>query len=466
MQHSASTQQLLDELAARERRVLQQLRDLSGVKQSPIAPHRPHTSLPGSPEHVRPASLPQDQSWSRASPPEEALLPSWQSRGGAADGGTAGNLRRDLERLRHLLQHSPLSGAPPAIAVARDKRERESRQAHLSASPVTPEGKRDRWEGEAPVAAPPPLTRLPTHAMPPPPRSEPGSGSPPRRSTVLEMDEEARDEDVAAASNALARFHSVSARTGLGSRGVPDAHPWHEWEGSRHREAHELSGSTTAAVAPVSASAWRRSPVRWFASSATAAAAGPSAVHDGRRALDEDGEAPLGIAAVRAWTAQSGTRGDTGGAEQQRTPLAGAAPLLSAESAPRSAHLPATPRHPAALFGDRWLSPSSVPGASPPPRVPASDASPPPRPRAVPATAALGFPTPSLAELESVRPPHARPSPWRAATPSAATQPRRPAPAVPDSEIVRTASWCALKAFYARQSNAAAPLQTPLWGGP
>ncbi|GET90383.1 hypothetical protein, unknown function [Leishmania tarentolae] len=267
MRFSASTQQLLDELAAREHRVLQQLRELSGMNESPIAPSRPYASLPITPERLNTDSPHQASSKPLPQRPlcpldatehqeYQVKKPSWPPQVNVHHDaydpscGTVSSLERDLQRLQYLLRHPPLMGTQAAIAkagkedgaevadakqlqqhlpmthgdrdvaVAREKRTREAWRPNLSTSPVTPEVKRDRQEMGVYYAPPPPLTPLPSHAEASPHLPENGSTSPARCSAVLSMDDEPRGEDVALTTDALANFSQGAS--GVITRGAED----------------------------------------------------------------------------------------------------------------------------------------------------------------------------------------------------------------------------------------------------
>ncbi|CAC9508015.1 hypothetical protein, unknown function [Leishmania infantum JPCM5] len=542
MRCSASTQQLLDELAARERRVLQQLRDLSGMKASPIAPSRPCASLPMTPERLNVASthpasstpLPQLLPSPLSTTEHEEYqvkTPSWRQQGSChhdvhhPSRGTLGNLERDLQRLQYLLRHSPLTGTQAAIAdagdengseatnaqqsqqhlpmthrddgaaMAREKRTREARRPNLSASPVTPEVKRDRQEMEAYYAPPPPLTPLPSYAEASLQHPGGGSTSPARGSAVLSMDDEPCDEDVALASDALAHFSQVAA--GLVTSGVENrlrranttmfpgrcsaktvgglqASPYREPDDTVPREAHSRQG-VTPAVTP-STSEWRRSPVRWFSSSApTATSISKDAP---RHEWCEEGEEEvtmLCVSALDAWAAhRSAHCVPHGTANFDSASIATSPP--PARTFSRASRPPLSPSRPGELSDIHATPHPALPSTNSPPHVPARSPSPFAKTcQLAVSTAGLTFLTPTLDE-DGAAQPFAATLPPQAATPQetlhsgndhhssrVSTEPQTScvASALP-SGVMRTTSWSTLKAFYARQSSAGA-LMTPSW---
>ncbi|AIO00054.1 hypothetical protein LPMP_291030 [Leishmania panamensis] len=539
MHSRASPQQLLNELAVRERRVLQQLRDLSGMNQSPIPPSRPYESLPVTPERLNTASL---HLASSVSPPQPLSSPSTatghkdyrvekpsrcQQENGHHDiclppRGTAGNLERDLQRLQYLLRHSPLTRTQPSIADAGDdggseatnaqqpqqhfpvvhrwggaavvpeKRTREARRPNLSASPVTPEVKRDRRETAVYYAPPPPLTPFPLHIETPPLHLSGGSTSPARRSAVLDMDEEPRDEDVALASDALAHFSQVAAgvvaggaqdmfrrvnatmfpgRASANTVGACTTPLYHQPANTVPSEAY----SERCAASPVAPStgAWRRSPVRWFASAA-AASTSQNAPRYERCEEAEEKLTTLCVPALDVWAAHHTVHGVPHEAERSDSTSMEAS-LLPTGISSRASRPPLSPSRQGELSNvDAPLHPA-LSSASPPPRMPGTS---PPLAKIYPppgSTAGLTFPMPTLDE-HAASPSFAATLQSKAATPqptlhsggghhgrSVLAEPQPPCAATQMQRgVMRTTSWYTLKAFYARQSSAGA-LLTPLW---
>ncbi|CBZ23929.1 hypothetical protein, unknown function [Leishmania mexicana MHOM/GT/2001/U1103] len=542
MRCSASTQQLLDELAARERRVLQQLRDLSGMNESPIAPRQPYASLPITPERLNAAST-----HSASSTPLPQLLPSpltateheeyqvkkpsWRQQGSChhdiyhPSRWTVGDLERDLQRLQYLLRHSPLAGMQAAIsdagdeedseatnaqqtqqhlpvthgddgaAVAHEKRSREARRPNLSASPVTPEVKRDRREMRAYYAPPPPLTPLPSYAETSLRLPGGGSTSPARCSAVLSMDDEPRDEDVALASDALAHFSQVAA--GMVTSGAEDrfrranatmfpgrssaktvggfqASPYREPDHTAPRGTYNRQGATSTVAS--STGVWRRSPVRWFAFSApmTASISKDAPRHEWREEGEEE-VTTLCVCALDTWAAhRSAHHVPHETANFDSASIATSPP--PARTSSRASHPPLSPSRPGEPSDIHAAPHPALTSTKSPPRIPVRSASPFTKTcQLAVSPAGLSFLTPALDE-DGAAQPFAATLPAQAATPqetshsgnghhdsreSVEPQTLCVASAL-RSGVIRTTSWSTLKAFYARQSSAGA-LMTPLW---
>ncbi|KAG5490453.1 hypothetical protein JKF63_00573 [Porcisia hertigi] len=540
MHPSASTQQLLDELAARERRVLQQLRELSAMRQSPIAPSRPYASLPVTPMRLDTASLHPAPSAPLPQPPpspsgatgherHQVEVLSWRQQTNRLHNinpqsrETVGNLERDLQRLQYLLRQSPLTGTkrvtadagdenvPRAtnadrlqlysptvygeggVAVAREKRTREGRQPNLSASPVTPEVKRDRPEAEAHDASPPSLTALSSYSAMSPGRPDGRSPSLPRRSTVLCMDEEPDDGDVALAYDALKRFSRVATGMVTGAAGdgfregsaivFPGRVTAKAAAGvgmSPYREPDDIVRSETcnwqhaASAISHSTSEWRRSPVRWFFLS-PAATASTEKVEPQYGVREEGGEVTtLRGPALETWAAQgSAHRVFHEGTHLASAFMENSLPQKEVSSQASGAFL--SPSRPGQSFNVDAPQHPAVPSASPPPRFPGLFPSTLTQIRQHPAsTAGLTFPTLAV-DKERPPAPLIALSPRNSTTPKPAlpsrgesygrnvlgnVQPSCAASALPHSSK-RTTSY-ALRAFYARESRAGS-LLTPMW---
>lgn len=465
--------------------------------QSPIPPSRSFMSLPITPERFNVSDAEHAMASGQLEhhpPPSPSHVYSPRSR--VTPRGAAGNLERDLQRLQDLLRRSPLTRAfssSPAPASGRDgdepgarvapslrmpfqqqqqspqfvwlpnthgasaaalgggeKRTRDARRSHVSASPVTPEVKRDRREATGHSAVLMPAA----------------SPSPPRRSTVLDAvheEEEWRgsgagssDAEVAVARAALASF-SRAAAGAHGGGGVGDGTSTSQSGTSGfldcppHGNADVL-GATQAmsAGADAAAEGWRRSPVRWYAAAeplpGTPLHGDAAAEETQRRAVGAD----LRVSALDAWMAH-----------QSPPP-------------PRQNDV-----HPEVTHGDTsHFFAAAVPSASPPPRAPLalSSASASPLPRATPsknaAAAATGsavFLTPALDEGDVTaqsaasappRQPAAPPPPVTAdgtggirGTPSwrASAESKPPAASSVQSDVPRFTSWQALRAYHARQ---------------
>ncbi|KAG5474049.1 hypothetical protein CUR178_04160 [Leishmania enriettii] len=533
MQYSASTQQLLDELAARERRVLQQLRDLSGMNQSPIAPIRPYASLPVTPVRFNTVSphsassatlsrlLPSPSAVEREGYQVEKLSCRQEGKNHHdirnPSRGSAGNLERDLQRLQYLLRHSPLTGGELTLAgagdgdgsgttsaqqpqqhramvdgegdsaVVHEKRTREARRPNTSASPVTPEVKRDRRETVAYYAPPPPLTPLARYSETSPRHPGGDSASPARRSSVLDVGEDLGDGDATLVSGTLTPFSRVAAGVlgGDSEERFRRANAAMSTEGPLAKTASAAkvcsyrdlddtvpsegySRQCAASAVVSSTGAWQRSPVRWFSSAAAA-----TSRHDGHGEREEE-VAMLCVSALDTWAKHCSAH--------ERAQEAAPFNLVPMETSPppketssRASHPPLSPFHSEVLSTLEAPAKTALPSTSPPPRVPGPSPFPLARScRSAASAAGLAFPTPALGE-DGAAPPFAATSPRQAAEPQPAlhsgggqhgngvlAEGRTPcaASALP-LEAMRTISRHALKAFYARQSSCGA-LLTPL----
>ncbi|KAG5473763.1 hypothetical protein LSCM1_04393 [Leishmania martiniquensis] len=538
MHYSASTQRLLDELAARERRVLQQLCELSGMNQSPIAPSRSYASLPVTPERlntVSPHPAPSAPLSLLPSSPSAVIeredyheeKPSCRERGKNhldahfTSRGATENLERDLQRLQYLLRHSPLIGVPPVLmgaghengseatgaqkplhrlmadgeggaAAVHEKRTRGARGPNLSASPVTPEVKRDRREAHAYFAPPPPLASLPSHSgMSPRPPSG-GSASPTQRSSVLDMGEELGDADMTPASDALTPFAEAAAgavcggaeekrrrtsaampteRPSAKTLGAVQVRPYRDSDDTVSSEEYDRQPAVPAAAS--STGAWQRSPVRWFSSAAAAASASNSAPpHDGREKAEE--VEMLCASALDTWAAHRSAHQQARGVTHfNSASMATSLPLK--ERLSRALHPSRSPSHSEVQHNLHAPPHPALPSTSPPPRVPGPSSFPLGRNcQAGASTAEPTSPMPALGE-DGAAPPFAATSPRHTVTPQprvhsrggqhgnrASVEAQAPrAAATSPLGAMQTASWYALKAFYARQSDTGA-LLTPL----
>jgi hypothetical protein len=510
MQRYMSTQALLDELAARERRVLQQLHELSGINQSPITPHQAYTSVQATP---RGDTTPPPTA--EASAPPSPLRPVALDKAGDFDvgdartrgtsRGTIKSLEHDLQRLQYLLRHSPLhsdaghlntrqEGSPGlltptlqrygksqqaemegAVASAHEKRFRWSPVAHVNGSPVEPGAKRDRRETL--VYAPPPLLDpLPPYTKVASHRVSVVSGdddaeveramsleraASPRRSTVLDMTDEEEDgacrhprdnDDVQSPrGNAVPRGSAtmLASRGGSGRSGYITQSSWQAYGRNEvpPRDYTELTSSGAE---------WRRSPIRWVASSALEAEKRPSHTGGQRR----DCEEVIGRSALDIWDAhhfpervRSGQAVPTQPSAFRVSPTALGTPPPPSISCNEASQLEVAQQR---VF-------CSV---SPPPRFPGTRT---PSSKVV-AHAEGGntaIPTPVLGAGIEASLISSADIPCTAQTPPptakmynmASTSARRAASVLPRG-VTRTTSWRGLRAFFSRQSRVLV-LRTP-----
>lgn len=495
MRPQMSTQALLDELAARERRVLEQLHELSGINQSPISPQQAYASMQATPQSALSSPARTDRSSTSSS--------SWRTKKkhGVCDreGEEAhnmvpaerphdivGNLARDLARLRLLLLRSPLnSGARPkpqnhdacsnactptwqhydtlqsgveeeterAMAAAREKRLRVSPAAPFSGSPVTPDTKRDRRETLA-YAPPPPLSFLSPHQE----RISPDRGATqneeavravsldgrapsPRRSAVLDMTDDGEGDTHDSRGYTMPRSHaSVSASRFGRAREVDDVRSFSEacWRGGQplNDSVHASSGAT-----------WSRSPVCWVASPQE-----PCNPCGDARQEEEGRKAVLCISALDAWdTHRSPQRHGEGGDKTTASPAAFRPSLTKLSTPPPTL----TSLNEASQQG--MAQPGVSFSTSPSPRLPGTSSSPPkaeatiglrPTSANTPAQVASEMTVPSLAHVTV---------PHIAETPQPMTKGHNltgeAAVSMSPRGVTRTTSWNGLRAFFARQSR-------------
>ncbi|KPI89828.1 hypothetical protein ABL78_1091 [Leptomonas seymouri] len=510
-----STQALLNELAARERRVLEQLHELSGINQSPISPQQAYASVQATPRGAQASSLNAGASspplsWHREEANEVDGIEPHGVRPPESSRGIIRNLEHDLERLQCLLRLSPLNeavrqadrsnesdaeartpklqqyGTPQpekdtekAMATAREKRLRVSPVAALSSSPVAPLVKRDKRETLV-YAPPPPIRPLPSPHNPCASRCMSTSGegevitlldgaAPPRRSEVLDMtdEEDGRghsygDEVRSPRGGTAARNNAISSSLrsdgGRGESQSVDSYSTPYWQNGQPCVNGERANSSAG---------WSRSPVRWFAVPEESKETQCNTVQA------KDNERGLCTSALDAWDAHRSCtqQADSTVATAGQLPFHSSASELS------------TPPPTFASFSEasrlERAQPCVFSSASPPPRFPAAPLS---SPKSTLSTGA-GVPNTALltplssvvgnidsAPFASVTVPRAAETPQSitnargvlgvaAAGPFAAVSTRRGASALPRG-VARAASWGGLKAFFTRQSRVSV-LRTP-----
>ncbi|KPA80446.1 hypothetical protein ABB37_04674 [Leptomonas pyrrhocoris] len=496
MRSHMSTQALLDELAARERRVLEQLHELSGINQSPISPQQTYASVQATPRGA-PASVHSAGAFSSPPPPwlpEDACevdeANSCDVRLPEGSRGTVGNLEHDLQRLQYLLRHSPLREAERPVdwkhvneaavwtpvlqrnggplhdantakdaAAAHEKRLRGLPGDALSGSPVTPVVKRDRRETPA-YAPPPPLTALPAyHNIS---SSSPGvnaaeveqamqleRAAPPRRSEVLDVTDE---EDGTSPRRNATMFASRSGRDRGEAHGV-QSYSTACWRNSLAHAGNAQTGDNVR---------WNRSPVRWFAPPEG------NQKYQGHTEQANDIGRVLGTSALDAWDAHRSPERHAGGVEA----AAEQPPFPPSENKLRTPPPIFASLSETAPAEETRLGAFS--SASPPPRLPGT---PSPLPKCAAArTAVTAAPTPSregemdFSTVANVAVPRVAETPQpttktrgvlrEAAGESFADAPTRRAASALPRGVTHTTSWRGLRAFFARQFRVSA-LLTP-----
>lgn len=491
-----TTQALIAELAESDRRILEQLRELSGISQSPISPRQAYASVQATPRSGQPYSPLRVAAEARTAGDEGEAC---EARVTARSRGTIGNLVHDLARLQHLLRHSPLHDGErqydveneecgdqldlftPTVQRYTKQREREEEKAALilgtgekrtrvspvapvSHSPAAPEVKRDRRETQS-YAPPPPLRRFCNAS------SDGGAvldgDAPQRRSEVLDFADEG-DGGVGDGKAQTWRRSDVVRSPRVGATMFAT-------RGGDFREAHVVrsysEARVTGAAVPLShgdadvAGQWSRSPVRWIAASTNGATRQMPVEHENGK---EAREGMPCTSAIEAWKAHHSPVHHH--VEETYAKRATGDISAATVSTPPPMHF---------FLNEasqlQMAPPESFTMASPPPRIPVP---PPPVPRATPTAA--GFPTPAagpmdfspvvtVGEQRAVCTPqpatktYGMPRKHTEQVPATTSRSRRAASALPRG-VTHTTSWQGLRAFFTRQSRVPAFL-TPEVGG-